>query len=69
MYIIKVKGKRKIPDYIQIRDEQFTLVGYFSFKEGRPFRNLDKFGLNGKEEELLTLIKGMPYGKIQKLEL
>lgn len=69
MYIIKVKGKKKIPDYIQLRDEQFTLIGYFSYKEGRPFRNLEKFGLNGKEDALLNLIQGMPYGKIQKLEL
>jgi len=69
MYIIKVKGKKKIPDYIQIRDENFMLVGYFSFKEGRPFRKLEKMGLDGKEEELLELIKSLPYGKIKKLEL
>ena len=29
MYIIKVKGKAKIPDYIQLRDEQFVLIAYF----------------------------------------
>jgi hypothetical protein len=26
VYIIKVKGKAKIPDYIQLRDEQFVLI-------------------------------------------
>jgi hypothetical protein len=32
MYIIKIKGRTKIPDYIQIRDDDFTLLGYFSYK-------------------------------------
>jgi hypothetical protein len=69
MYIIKVKGKKKIPNYIQIRDEDFTLIGYFSYKEGRPFRNLEKYGLEGKEDALEDLVKALPYGKLQKLEL
>jgi hypothetical protein len=69
MYIIKVKGKKKIPNYIQLRDDNFTLVGYFSFREGRSFTGLDKFGLAGKEKALEDLVKKLPYGKLQKLEL
>lgn len=69
MYIIKIKGKTKIPDYIQIRDDDFTLIGYFSYKEGRPFRNLEKFGLEGKEAALQDLVNTLPFGKLQKLEL
>ncbi len=69
MYIIKVKGKLKIPNYIQIRDDDFTLIGYFSYKEGRPFRNLEKFGLHGKEKALEDFVNKMPFGKLQKLEL
>ena len=69
MYIIKVKGKKKIPNYIQLRDENFMLIGYFSYREGRPFHRLEKFGLEGKEEELENLVEQMPYGKLQKLEL
>ena len=69
MYIIKVKGKKKIPNYIQLRDDSFMLVGYFSYREGRPFRSLEKFGLDGKEKELETLVETLPYGKLQKLEL
>ncbi|UCS91580.1 fructose-6-phosphate aldolase [Echinicola marina] len=67
MYIIKVKGKAKIPDYIQIRDENFVLVAYF--RADRPLKNLEKFGLEGKEEEMGKLIKELPFGKLQKLEL
>ena len=69
MYIIKVKGKKKIPNYIQLRDESFMLVGYFSYREGRPFRSLEKFGLEGKEKELEHLVENMPFGKLQKLDL
>jgi hypothetical protein len=67
MYIIKVKGKAKIPDYIQIRDENFVLVAYF--RADRPMKNPEKFGLEGKEEELQKLIDELPFGKLQKLDL
>lgn len=67
MYIIKVKGKAKIPDYIQIRDQNFVLVAYF--RTDRPLKRMDKYGLEGKEEELKALIAALPYGKLQKLEL
>lgn len=67
MYIIKVKGKAKIPDYIQIRDENFVLVAYF--RADRPLKKIEKFGLEGKEKELEALILALPFGKLQKLEL
>lgn len=67
MYIIKVKGKAKIPDYIQIRDQNFVLVAYF--RTDRPLKKMEKYGLEGKDEELKTLIASLPYGKIQKLML
>ncbi|MEO1447885.1 MAG: fructose-6-phosphate aldolase [Bacteroidota bacterium] len=35
-YILKVKGKANIPDYIQLRDADFTLIGYF--RPGRKER-------------------------------
>jgi hypothetical protein len=67
MYIIKVKGKAKIPDYIQIRDVNFVLIAYF--RADRPLKNMEKFGLQGKEKELEALILGLSFGKLQKLEL
>jgi hypothetical protein len=67
MYIIKVKGKAKIPDYIQFRDEDFVLVAYF--RVDRPVKLLKKYGLDGKEEELKKLIQEIPFGKLQKLDL
>lgn len=67
MYIIKVKGKAKIPDYIQLRDDKFVLVAYF--RADRPLQKLEKFGLEGKEDELKSVIDELPFGKLQKLEI
>jgi hypothetical protein len=43
MYVIKVKGGAKIPDYVQLRDEKFTLLAYF--RVDRPEKALEKAGL------------------------
>lgn len=67
MYIIKVKGKAKIPDYIQLRDDKFVLIAYF--RADRPLQKLEKYGLQGKEEELRKIITNLPFGKLRKLEL
>lgn len=67
MYIIKVKGKAKIPDYIQLRDENFVLIAYF--RADRPLKKLEKYGLEGKEEALKEIIESLSYGKLQKLEI
>lgn len=65
MYIIKVKGKAKIPDYIQLRNEDMVLIAYF--RADRPLKNIEKYGLAGKEEQLQAVIDGLEFGKIQKL--
>ncbi len=66
MYILKIKGKAKIPDYIQIRDDDFTLKAYF--RVDRPEKSLDKIGLGDRMEEFLKLIQEMPFGKVIKIE-
>ena len=48
MYILKIKGKAKIPDYIQIRDDDFTLKAYF--RVDRPEKSLEKIGLGDRRE-------------------
>jgi hypothetical protein len=40
----------KIPDYIQIRDDEFTLLAYF--RADRPEEALKKIGLGEKETQL-----------------
>jgi hypothetical protein len=67
MYIIKVKGVAKIPDYVQLRDDEFTLLAYF--RVDRPDKSLDKIGLGDKKEVIMKLVSNIPFGKITKLEL
>ncbi len=67
MYIIKVKGKAKIPDYIQLRDDNFVLIAYF--RADRPLKKLEKYGLEGKEDKLQEVINELPFGKLQKLSI
>ncbi|MBX7109112.1 MAG: hypothetical protein K1X61_10740 [Chitinophagales bacterium] len=67
MFIIKIHGKVKIPDYVQIRDDQFTLLSYF--RADRPEDALKKIGLLDKAAAVKKIIAELPYGKIQKLEL
>ncbi|HEX8378685.1 MAG TPA: fructose-6-phosphate aldolase [Pedobacter sp.] len=67
MYIIKVKGVAKIPDYVQLRDDKFTLLAYF--RVDRPDKSLEKIGLAEKSEYIMNLVKDLPFGQILKLEL
>lgn len=67
MYVIKVKGVAKIPDYVQLRDETFTLMAYF--RVDRPDKSLDKLGLGDRMEEIMEIVREMPFGKIRKLDL
>lgn len=67
MYILKIKGKAKIPDYIQIRDEHFTLKGYF--RVDRPEKGLEKCGLGDKIPAVIKLIEELPFGEVKKIDL
>jgi hypothetical protein len=67
VYIIKIKGKAKIPDYVQLRDENFTLIAYF--RTDRPERALDKCGLADRQQQILAIVSEIPFGKMQKIEL
>lgn len=67
MYILKIKGKAKIPDYVQLRDDMFMLLAYF--RMDRPEKALAKLGLADRTGEIMRLINDIPYGKMTKLEI
>lgn len=67
MYILKIKGKAKIPDYVQLRDDNFTLLAYF--RVDRPEKALVKCGLGSKEAQIKGIIDEIPFGKVMKLEV
>ena len=67
-YLMKVKGKAKIPDYIQLRDENLTLVGYFrpNRKErlSKVVPDPDQAAINQQAIDDME-----DYGKITKVEV
>lgn len=67
IYILKTEGTSKIPDYIQIRNEDFTLIAYF--KINNPLRALHRCNLSDKTDQIMEIAGKLPYGKIQKVDL
>ncbi|MDQ3051702.1 MAG: fructose-6-phosphate aldolase [Bacteroidota bacterium] len=67
MYILKIKGRAKIPDYVQLRDDNFTLLAYF--RVDRPEKALTKCGLGDQEAKMIGIINEIPFGKVMKLEI
>ena len=52
LYILKIKGTDKIPDFVQIRDSEMTLIAYFRLSQIE--QGLRK---NGFTEEILEVKK------------
>lgn len=65
-YLLKVKGKAKIPDYIQVRDQDFTLVGYFRPGRGeKASKQIDEQSL----EYIEKIAENLDFGKVIKIEI
>ena len=67
MYIIKIKGKAKIPDYIQLRNENMILVDYF--RADRPIDKIKSYGVTSSDDKIVEYINNLEFGKLQKLSL
>ena len=67
MYIIKIKGKAKIPDYIQLRNDNMILVDYF--RADRPIDKIKSYGVSSSDDEIVEYINRLEFGKLQKLSL
>lgn len=67
MYILKIKGKAKIPDYVQVRDSNFTLVAYF--RADRPEKGLQECGFGDRVEAAKAFIDQLPYSKVTEFVL
>ena len=67
-YLMRVKGKAKIPDYIQVRDEQLTLIGYI-----RPGRD-EKLSKMVEDPEMAQALSAhiqalSDYGRLTRIEI
>ena len=64
LYILKIKGTKTIPDFVQIRDEQMTLRAYFRLSQQEI--GLKKNNLEAEAKGIMALLATIPYGKIHK---
>ena len=62
LYILKIKGTKTIPDFVQIRDESMTLRAYFRLSQQE--KGLKKNNLLKEANGIMKLLEKMPYGKI-----
>ena len=65
MYFLKTQGTDKIPDYIQIRDDNFVLLAHF--KTNNPDNQIKKYGLDNYKLKIKSLIEKAPFGILYKL--
>ena len=64
IYVLKIKGTDKIPDFVQIRDEKLSLKAYF--RADQIEKGLKKNNIIDKQGKLMKHIKSIPFGKIFK---
>lgn len=65
MYFLKTQGTDKIPDYVQIRDDNFVLLAHF--KTNNPENQIKKYGLENQSQKIKKLIRSAPFGILYEL--
>ncbi len=66
-YVLKIKSSTKIPDFLQIRDEQFVLLGYIRLD--KELDDLKKYGLERHIDAFNAFIATLAFGKLAKFEI
>ncbi len=66
MYLLKTKGTNKIPDYIQLRDDNFALIAHFRIANLK--RTLEKLNIASQGKRIELLIEETPFGVLKKIE-
>ena len=62
MYILKTVGTYKVPDYVQIRDDDYKLIELIklSFFEKKIKEKFD----SDEADEIIDKVKNTPYGEV-----
>ena len=64
LYVLKIKGTKTIPDFVQIRDANLTLIAYFRLNQ--IDKGLKKNNLEKEQKGIVDLLNKIPFGKICK---
>ena len=67
VYILKIKGTDKIPDFVQIRDEDMTLCAYFRMDQQES--GIRKNNLERYTQQIMKTLEKMEFGKLKKLDI
>lgn len=69
VYLLKTKGKGVVPDYIQVRDENYSIIGYF--KANNIEKGLDEIRLEDpqRRKEAAKILEKLEFGKMIQAEL
>ncbi|HPE87121.1 MAG: hypothetical protein PHU97_04360 [Bacteroidales bacterium] len=68
MYLLKIKGTTSMPDFVQLRDENMTLLAYFT--PGNAEKSLQGYGLKRcKRKKIEKLMPSLEYGKLTEIAL
>ena len=62
-----IKGKAKIPDYIQLRNKDMVLVDYF--RADRPIDKLRNYKIKSPDNQIIKYINSLPFGKLEPLNI
>ena len=65
-YVLKIKSSTKLPDFVQVRDESFVLLGYVRLD--RELKDLGKHGLDQYHNEFKDFVDRLPFGRVAKFE-
>ena len=65
MFLLKIKGTEKIPDFVQIRDKKMTLIAYFRLSQIE--KGIEKNNLTKYKQKIIDGISKTSFGKIYKL--
>jgi hypothetical protein len=69
VYLLKTKGVGSVPDHIQVRAEDHSIIGYF--KASNPNTGLKELGITEPErqEHAIAVFGRLEYGKIVTTDL
>ena len=67
IYILKIKGTKKIPDFVQIRDKDMTLRAYFRMDQQES--GIKKNNLEKHSEKIISVLDKIPFGKLKELDI
>jgi hypothetical protein len=63
---MKIKGSGKITNYLQIRDDNFTLVAYF--RADKLEKGLKKFSLESYFVQIEAIVNDLKFGEMKYVE-